>query len=120
MLEMLQKLQLSVCSLGQDWRAERLHDFLYRHGLPSELILRRAVPSLLERNAPVAAADVLTRQARRLPCRPAEGQCIYSAISMFALCPPIRAERAPARYLEGRSEDLCTHEFRHIECVGAG
>jgi hypothetical protein len=43
MLEMLQQLQLSVCSLGQDWRAEGLHDLLYRHRLSSELILRRAV-----------------------------------------------------------------------------
>ncbi len=86
MLQMLQKLQLSVCSLGQDRCAERLHDFLDRHGLPSELILCRAAPSLLETIAPVIIALVLTRQARRLPCRPAEGQCIYSAISMFALC----------------------------------
>jgi hypothetical protein len=44
-LEMLQQLQLSICSLGQDWRAERLHDFLNRHRLPSELILRRAARS---------------------------------------------------------------------------
>ena len=43
MLEMLQKLQLSVCSLGQDWRAEGLHDLLDRHRLSGELILRRAV-----------------------------------------------------------------------------
>lgn len=48
MLEMLQELQFSVCALGQDRRAERLHDFLYRHGLPSELILRGAAPSLSE------------------------------------------------------------------------
>ena len=41
-LEMLQQLQLSVCSLGQDRRAEGLHDLLDCHRLSGELILRRA------------------------------------------------------------------------------
>ena len=37
--EVLQELQLSVCALGQDWSAERLHDLLDSHGLVGELIL---------------------------------------------------------------------------------
>ena len=119
MLEMLQKLQLSVCSLGQDRRAERLHDFLYRHCLPSELILRRAAPSPLEPIVLLVEAIILTIQARRLPCRPAEGQCICRAISMFALFHrDVPAGSAPAGDLEGGSEDLGTHELRHLESVG--
>jgi hypothetical protein len=36
---------------------------------------------------------------------------------MFALCRrDVRAGSAPARNLEGGSEDLRTHEFRHLEC----
>lgn len=118
MLEVLQQLQLSVCPLGQDRRAERFHDFLYRHCLPSELVLRGAVRLLSERIAPAVLAMILTRQARRLPCRPAGGQCICSAISMCALCRRhVHAGSAPARDLEGGSEDLRTHEFRHLECA---
>lgn len=36
--QMLKQLQLSVCSLGQDRGAERLHDLLDGHILSSELI----------------------------------------------------------------------------------
>ena len=43
-LEMLQQLELTVCTLGEHWRAERLHNLLDRHCLPGELILRRTVP----------------------------------------------------------------------------
>ena len=39
MAEMLQKLQLSVCSLRQDWGTERLHDLLDRNRLAGELVL---------------------------------------------------------------------------------
>jgi len=37
--EVLQKLKLTVGSLGQDRCTERLHDLLDGHGLPSQLIL---------------------------------------------------------------------------------
>ena len=37
--QMLKKLQLSVCPLGQDRGAERLHNLLDRHSLVRELIL---------------------------------------------------------------------------------
>jgi hypothetical protein len=39
-LEMFQELQLSVCSLGKDRRAERFHDLFNRYRLAGELILR--------------------------------------------------------------------------------
>lgn len=42
MSEVLQELQLSVGSLGQDGRAERLHNLLDGHGLAGKLIFGRA------------------------------------------------------------------------------
>ena len=44
MPEVLQELQFSVCALGQDRGAERLHDLLDRHGLAGELVLRGTTP----------------------------------------------------------------------------
>lgn len=38
-LEVLQQFQFTVSALGQDWRRERLHDLLDRHGLSGELVL---------------------------------------------------------------------------------
>lgn len=40
--EVLEELELAVCSLRQDRSAERLHDLLDGDGLTSELILGRA------------------------------------------------------------------------------
>lgn len=42
-LEVLQELELAVGSLRQNWRAERLHNLLDSHGLPSKLVLCGAV-----------------------------------------------------------------------------
>lgn len=36
--EMLEKLQFSIGTLGKDWGAERLHDLLHCHRLPSKLV----------------------------------------------------------------------------------
>jgi hypothetical protein len=41
---MLQELQLSVCALGQNRSAERLHNLLDGYGLAGELILGGAAP----------------------------------------------------------------------------
>lgn len=41
--QVLEQLQLSVCSLGQDRGAERLHDLLDGDILSSELIFGRAI-----------------------------------------------------------------------------
>jgi hypothetical protein len=40
---MFQKLQFAICPLGKHWGAERLHDFLDRNRLCSQLIPRRAL-----------------------------------------------------------------------------
>jgi len=42
MSEMLEKLQFTVSSLREDWRAKGLHNLLDRNGLVCELVLRRA------------------------------------------------------------------------------
>lgn len=42
MSEMLEKLQFSVSSLGEDRCAKGLHNLLDSHGLVCELVLRRA------------------------------------------------------------------------------
>jgi hypothetical protein len=40
---MFEELQLTVGSLGENWCAEGLHDFLYGNGLAGKLIFGRAV-----------------------------------------------------------------------------
>lgn len=41
MAQMLEQLELAVCALGEDGRAEGLHDLLDRNGRSGELILGR-------------------------------------------------------------------------------
>jgi hypothetical protein len=41
--EMLQQLQFAICPFGEDWSAERLHDFLDRNRLCGQLIPRGAL-----------------------------------------------------------------------------
>ena len=43
MSQVLEKFQLTVSSLGQNRRAERLHDLLYSNGLSGQLIFGRAL-----------------------------------------------------------------------------
>ena len=84
MFEVLQQLQLSVCSLRQHRRAEGFHDLLHRNRLSGELVLRRAVRIVCQIPLyPQYVAVPLTRRARRLPCQPAASQCIYRAISQY-------------------------------------
>lgn len=49
--QMLEELQFSVCSLGEDGGAEGLHDLLDGYGLAGELVLgrttRKSVPSMI-------------------------------------------------------------------------
>jgi hypothetical protein len=44
--QVLEQLQLTVCALGQDRRAEGLHNLLDRNRRGSELVLGRAVPNV--------------------------------------------------------------------------
>lgn len=62
MLEMFQKLQLSVRSLGEHRRAERLHDLLDRHRLSRKLIFCRAASPL--------GGEIASRPFRHLPDKP--------------------------------------------------
>lgn len=43
MLEVLEQLQLTVGSLGENWGAEGLHDLLDSHGLACEFVLGGAM-----------------------------------------------------------------------------
>jgi hypothetical protein len=107
--EMLEKFQLAVCALRQDWGAERLHDLLDSHGLAGELILGRAVLMLMYVSATVGFRH--TRRDQRLPCLRAAGQCtctksVPPTITMWGIA-------APARDFERRAEDLGAHELSH-------
>jgi hypothetical protein len=52
MLQVLQELQFAVCSLGQDWRAERLHNLLHSDALVGEVIFGGAVHKNAHQSAP--------------------------------------------------------------------
>ena len=41
MTKVFEEFQLSVCSLGEDWGAERLHDLLDGHSLAGQLVFGR-------------------------------------------------------------------------------
>lgn len=122
MFEMLEELELAIGALGEDRRAKRLHDLLYGHGLPCELVLGGAACPLMSMTRPPARTgtnSTLTIQDRMLPCRPAAGRCIC-ARSAPARCPPAQllcrasSPHVPARDLERRAEDLGTHKLRHV------
>jgi hypothetical protein len=74
--EMLEQFELAVCALRQNRSAEGLHDLLDGDGLAGELVLGRA--ARLSVCASVPGRCKRTRQVQRLPCPPAEGQCIYA------------------------------------------
>jgi hypothetical protein len=42
-LQVLKKLEFTICSLGQDWGAEGFHNLLYGHILSSEQVFSRAM-----------------------------------------------------------------------------
>jgi hypothetical protein len=68
---MLQKLQLSVCALGQDRGAEGLHNLLDSHGLASELVLGRAAPLSIFASGSTVKKSYQTRPKAPMPtgCR---------------------------------------------------
>lgn len=49
MLYVLEELELTICSLAQNWGTEGLHNLLDGNRRPSELILRRAKPPMSAR-----------------------------------------------------------------------
>jgi hypothetical protein len=76
MSQMFEELQFSVCSLGEDGGAEGLHDLLDRHGLVSELILRRTATMSVLPLFPLLR-KTRTRRDRKRPCRRAADRCIF-------------------------------------------
>lgn len=77
MAKMLQQLELTVGSLGEDWSTERLHDLLDCNGLSGELVLCGAE----QRSASVADETIgeigwHTRRDRKHPFLQAAGPCI--------------------------------------------
>lgn len=52
MFQMLQQLQFTVCSLGQDWRAEGLHNLLHSDALVGEVVFGGAVHKYKHQSAP--------------------------------------------------------------------
>ena len=68
MAQMLEKLQLAVCALGQNGCAEGLHDLLDCDGRRGELILCGTVCSVSFSYPPTPQCEQLTRQVRRHPC----------------------------------------------------
>ena len=74
---MLEQLQFSVCALGQDRRAEGLHDLLDGHGLARELILGRAARNQ-HANGTLSAKDERTKRGQRRPYPLAAGQCTFA------------------------------------------
>lgn len=85
MLQMLEQLQLSVCSLRQDWCAERLHYLLHSNRLSCELILGRATGSLVHNLSIVESASsrLRTIRVRKLPCPLAADRYICAGQSLF-------------------------------------
>ena len=66
--QMLEKLQLAVCALGQNGCAEGLHNLLDRDGRRGELILCGTVCSVSLEFTCASYTKKLTRQVRRRPC----------------------------------------------------
>lgn len=103
MAQVLEQLQLTVCALGQDRRAEWLHNLLDRDRRGSELILGRAVPVVSARPVIFFSWIRLTIQARRRPCpQAADPSTWFVAVSpccprcFFRLC-RLRRPRRHAR-----------------------
>lgn len=115
MSQVFEQLELSVCSLGQNRRAEWLHDLLDSHSLAGKLIFGRAGRAWSARAVyPPVGLLQLTRPDRTLPCQQAGGQCIFLASQRQSTV--YTKSDTPARDLEGRAEDLRTHKLGHLCC----
>jgi hypothetical protein len=92
MSEVLQELEFSIGSFGEDGGRERLHDLLDRDRLACQLIFRRALPRVSKAHGFVPEMT-LTRPGQRLPCPRVAGRCILVTVSpilpfsLFALEP---------------------------------
>jgi len=121
--EVFEQLQLSVCSLRQDRRAEWLHDLLHRHSLPSELVLCRTMPNMSV--CPLSCLHDLD-----VPYEP-KGSHAHGLQVSVAVAASVELSiatrgaahanawfpRIPAGDLEGRAKDLGTDELGHVDGV---
>ena len=129
MLEMLEQFELSVCTLGQYWSAEGLHDILNSDILVGELIAGGAA----EFESARCVGDKSRRRCRRtkrvqkLPCQQAAGRSIYFNTSQWLknrfagdveAFQPVAECHQPGSDLECRSKNLCAHEFGHDDGLG--
>lgn len=70
MLQMLEQLQLPVSPLGEDRRAERLHDLLHCYRLAGELILGRAAAGISDISHPLAPTHSVAKTDHTRPKAP--------------------------------------------------
>jgi len=132
MLQMLQKLQFSVCSLGQNRRAERLHNLLYSDILAGELIFGRAVQKRasisnlhqrpLEPPKHRKQVNIIPNQAKgahsnrleiRVPAKPKVSIAVAKGGRLLVRSSRWGVPRVPGCDFEGGAEDLGSYEFRH-------
>ena len=117
MPKMLQELQFSVGSLRQDWGGKRFHDLLDGDGLLCQLIFGRtemceqahlhAFPQQLAKPDETESPHP-NRLKIRVPDRPSIAEPAGEHVMHLI----------PAGDLEGRSKDLCSHEFGHGKTCG--
>lgn len=118
MSQVLEQLEFSICSLGQDWSAEWLHNLLDRNSLVGELVLGGTTGLVNTRNNAFEQSR-LTRRVQRLPCQLVVGRCICATVSCCPVFQTNQSLRAPAGDLKGGAKDLSAHEFGHDECLEA-
>lgn len=119
MAEVLEQLQLSIGTLGKNRSAEGLHDLLDRNGLSGQLIARRAIGERFRSaftNFRIIRCSFITYQTR--PKAPMPTGCrseyLESNFQQRAQARGNGGQSEPACDLEGGTEDLGPHEFRHI------
>jgi hypothetical protein len=133
MLQMLQELQFSVCSLGQNRGAERLHNLLYSDILVGELIFggaiqkRASISNLHQQPSRPPKhrkrVNIVPNQAKgahsnrleiRVPARQKVSIAVAKGERPFMWRSSRRGvPRVPGCDFEGGAEDLGSYEFRH-------
>lgn len=134
---MLEQLQFTIGSLGQDRRAEGLHNLLHGHRLSGELILCRTAQVLDPISLDCGYLSIssgwkdVAYQTRPNAPMPTGCKSVYLREHQYSLfLPPSSPEEpvdsaqrmggrgegvaVPGGNFEGRSEDLRTHELRHL------
>lgn len=101
MANVLEKLQLSICTFRQDGCAEGLHDLLDRYGLSSKLIPGGTVRVSLGQEG--GDASIYTRLDRKHPCLRVVDPCIYLSVSSVYAYHAQDSSRRPTGWLFRKS-----------------